>query len=122
MAHLERNSGTGAEVHCFDMPTDQSEVSGVLHDLVRFHGSSRNIWVISGTHGKADGTVDASCAHADFKYEDRETASVTSRLIHSLDYHQLSGRRWSDLQTKGDKNIIVLAWCYSYQWFQKNPF
>lgn len=119
MAHIERTAATGCEVHCFNTTTNQVEVSYVLHDLVYRYRETKQIWVVSGTHGMADGTVDASCHHPDFKYEDRDISRVTSRLINAVDFHHLSERRWDLMQ---HKNVLVLAWCYSEQWFQKNPF
>lgn len=79
---------------------------------------TRNIWVISGTHGTSSGTVDSGCKEPDFKHEDLDSANVTSKNIHIMDYHLLAPNRWKELREKSSKtNIVVLAFCYSSQWF-----
>ena len=77
-----------------------------------------NVWVVSGTHGTNAGTVDPTCKHTDFKREDVDSANVTSKNIHILDYHLMGKNRWAELAGKpGATNTIVLAFCFSYQWF-----
>ncbi|HND09799.1 MAG TPA: hypothetical protein PKO07_15165 [Pseudomonadota bacterium] len=106
------------DVYCYNTPTDADEVNATLHDLVRTNKMSKNIWVISGTHGMANGTVDAACRETDFKSEDLDSANGTSKQIHIKDYHLLSSNTWKTLREKaGATNILVLAFCYSEQWF-----
>jgi hypothetical protein len=107
-----------ADVFCYNAVTTAKEVNTTLHDIVKKLGPTKNIWVISGTHGTAAGTVDAGCAQKDFKDQDRDSANVTSRLIHVKDYHLLAPNVWKELSGKpGETNVMVLAWCFSYQWF-----
>lgn len=110
-----------SDVYCYNDPTDAAEVNTTLHDLIRQHKTSRNIWVISGTHGAANGTVTSAFAEPDFKKEDLDTANTTSKQIHIKDYHLLSTNTWKALREKpGGTNILVLAFCYSQQWFLNN--
>ncbi len=115
---IHRMKQKKTDVYCYDAVTNKSEVNNTLHDIVKQLGPAKNIWVISGTHGMAAGTVDASCAEKDFRDQDRDSANVTNRLIHIKDYHLLAPNVWKELRDKpGEANVLVLAWCFSYQWF-----
>jgi hypothetical protein len=106
------------DVYCYDAPTNAVEVNATLHDIVRQFGMKKNVWVISGTHGRADGTVSPDDREVDFKAEDLDAANKTSKQIHIWDYHLLAPNRWAELRNKpGGTNVIVLAFCYSQQWF-----
>ena len=118
---LIKRSPVGSDVYCYDQPTDADEVNATLHEIVKAYGMTRNIWVISGTHGCANGTVHAGCVEPDFRKEDLDTASVTSKQIHIKDYHLLSPNTWTELRQKsGATNVLVLAFCYSKQWFENH--
>jgi len=107
-----------ADVYCYDNVTDANEVNQTLHDIVRQYKLKCNVWVVSGTHGTSAGTVDPTCKEIDFKKEDVSSANVTSKNIKILDYHMLSSNRWAEVADKtGATNVIVLAFCYSQQWF-----
>ncbi len=107
-----------ADVYCYDDETDADEVNQTLHDIVKQYKLKMNVWVISGTHGTDVGTVDPTCKEIDFKREDMSTANVTSKNIKILDYHLMGGNRWAEISGKaGATNIIVLAFCFSQQWF-----
>jgi NAD-dependent SIR2 family protein deacetylase len=106
------------DVYCYDDVTDADEVNRTLHDIVRQYKQTCNVWIVSGTHGTAAGTVDPLCKETDFKKQDVSSANVTSKNIKILDYHLLSPNRWADVAGKaGATNVIVLAFCYSQQWF-----
>ena len=106
------------DVYCYDTVTNATEVNKTLHDIVKQYKLACNVWVISGTHGTSAGTVDPTCAEKDFKKEDVDSANVTSKNIKILDYHLLSANRWAEIAGKaGATNVIVLAFCYSQQWF-----
>ena len=107
-----------SDVYCYDTPTDATEVNQTLHDIVAQYKMTANVWVISGTHGTSAGTVDPTCKELDFKKEDVSSANITCKNIKILDYHLLAPNRWAELKGKAGKtNIIVLAFCYSQQWF-----
>ena len=106
------------DVYCYDKPTNAAEVNTTLHEIVSKYRETRSIYVISGTHGCADGTVVPNCKEPDFKYEDLNSANKTSRLIHIRDYHQTAPNRWAELrQHPGQTGVLVLAFCFSSQWF-----
>ena len=84
------------DVYCYDKPTNAAEVNTTLHEIVSKYRETRSIYVISGTHGCADGTVVPNCKEPDFKYEDLNSANKTSRLIHIRDYHQTAPNRWAE--------------------------
>ena len=107
-----------SDVYCYDNTTIASEVNKTLHDIVAQYKMTANVWVISGTHGTSAGTVDPTCREIDFKKEDVSAANLTSKNIKILDYHLMAPNRWAELKAKpGGTNIIVLAFCYSQQWF-----
>ena len=106
------------DVYCYNAVTDADEVNLTLHRLIKQLATTKNIWVVSGTHGTAAGTVSAGDAEVDFKQEDIDSANVTSRNIHIKNYHLLSTNTWKALRDKrGDTNVLVLAFCFSSQWF-----
>jgi hypothetical protein len=109
------------DVYCYNEVTDADEVNATLHALVKQLATTKNIWVVSGTHGTAAGTVSAADAEADFKKEDLDSASVTSRNIKIKNYPLLSTNTWKELrEKKGETNTIVLAFCFSSQWFNNS--
>jgi hypothetical protein len=116
------NRGTKKpDIYCYDDVTDKDEVFDTLRDLVKTHKMAKNIYVISGTHGSSNGTVDATDKDVSFKKEDLDSAKITSSNINIRDYHQTAPNRWKELSQKpGATNIIVLAFCYSRQWFENN--
>lgn len=121
----ERVSQTraGARVYAYDAPTDQAEVFGTLRRLVAEDarsGTHRQIYVVTGTHGRSDGTVTGDCAEIRFKAEDLDSARITRTHIHIRDYHLTAPNRWRELNERGINSVIVLAWCYSHQW-TRNP-
>ena len=106
------------DVYCYDNVTDADEVNQTLHAIVKQYKQTCNVWVISGTHGTSAGTVDPMCKETDFKREDVSSANVTSKSIKILDYHLMAPNRWAEVAGKpGATNVIVLAFCYSQQWF-----
>lgn len=108
-------------VYCYDSETDANEVNETLHQIVKKYGMTKNIWVVSGTHGMNTGEVTVDCKAVDFKYEDLDSARVTSKNIHIKNYHQLCDNTWRELREKpGATNILVLAFCYSQQWFNNS--
>jgi len=115
---LKRRSPRQMEVYCYDDVTDADEVNETMHDIIRRFRTKKNIWVISGTHGTDAGTVDPTCKEKDFRKEDIDSANVTSKNIHIMDYHMLAPNRWAALKSKsGENNIVILAFCYSSLWF-----
>jgi len=107
------------DVYCYDKTTDAAEVNATLHEIVSKYRETRNVWVISGTHGCDNGTVVQDCKHPDFKDEDRDRANKTSRLIHIKEYHLIAPNVWAELSKKpGQTNVLVLAFCFSSQWFK----
>lgn len=109
------------DVYCYNAVTDATEVNQTLHALVKQLATTKNIWVISGTHGTSAGTVSPGDAESDFKKEDMDTASVTSRNIRIKDYPLMSANTWREIRDKrGDRNVIVLAFCFSHQWFNNS--
>lgn len=106
------------DAYCYDSTTNGHEVNRTLHDIVRQFGMTKNIWVISGTHGRSDGTVALAGHVPDFRAEDLDTANQTSKQIKVWDYHLIAPNRWAELRDKpAATNVIVLAFCYSQQWF-----
>lgn len=109
----------GAQVISFNAPTDQNEVFQVMRDLVSQDAKSSNkriIYVITGTHGKSDGTVDQTMRDVSFKEEDLDSARITRNNINIRDYHETAPLRWKELSEKGKNVVHILAWCYSNQW------
>ncbi|MGK3965420.1 hypothetical protein WMF38_14740 [Sorangium sp. So ce118] len=117
----ERHGTTdaGATTISYDAPTAGDEVFGTLRRLVGEDaeaGRTRVIYVISGTHGDVDGTVTPEMADVSFKHEDLGSAGITRSNINIRNYHETAPNRWIDLGGKGENAVLVLAWCYSYQW------
>ena len=109
----------GATLVTFNSPTSKSEVNEVIHDLVKDDaesGVTRQIYIISGTHGDSSGAVVPGYKEPDFKAEDIDSSNKTRSNINTRDYHQTAKNRWAELDGKGDKAVIILAWCYSNQW------
>jgi hypothetical protein len=116
---IDRNPASS--IYCYNAVTGADEVNGTLHHLVRELGMNANIWVVSGTHGRKDGTVTDKDHAPDFRKEDLDAANKTSKQIKVWDYHLLAPNRWAELRRKpAGTNVIVLAFCYSQQWFN-NP-
>lgn len=115
---LEKRAGK-PDVYCYDTTTDMPEVMATLRSIVLQHGQKVNIYVISGTHGAADGTVQAAFAEIRFKEEDRSTANRISSRISIFDYHLLAPKRWEEMRSKpATTSKFILAFCYSQQWFK----
>jgi hypothetical protein len=107
-----------SDIYCYDNITNADEVNVTLHEIVKQFQTKKNIWVVSGTHGNTNGTVTGDCKEQDFKKEDLSSADVTSKNIFIKNYHGLAPNNWKELSGKaGSTNIIVLAFCFSYQWF-----
>ncbi len=118
---IHRATQKKSDVYCYNEVTNADEVNKTLHAIVKEFGPAKNVWVISGTHGTTAGTVDPGCVQKDFKDEDRDSGSKTSRLIHVKEYHLLAPNVWKELREKPfATNVLVLAWCFSHQWFS-NP-
>ena len=79
-------------------------------------GKKRIVYVVSGTHGSANGTVSWTSADIKFRDEDLDSARITRTNINIRDYHQTATTRWKELSDKGENVVIVLAWCFSHQW------
>jgi hypothetical protein len=108
-------------VYAYDVAAGATEVNNTLRALVKEFKTSVNIWVISGTHGTAKGTVSIENREPDFKAEDLDTANRTSRQIHIKDYHLLAPNTWAELSNKpSPTNVLVLGWCFSKQWFENH--
>lgn len=119
MAEVMINRGNLGTVYAYDAATNAAEVNDTLHNLVRQHKMDANIWVISGTHGAADGTVTAGDREPDFKAQDLDSANVTSKQIKIKDYPLLAPNVWAELRQKpAPTNVLVLAWCFSKQWYE----
>ena len=109
----------GAQVISFNAPANQIDVFNVLRDLVSQDAKSSNkriIYVITGTHGNFDGTVDQTIRDVSFKDEDLDSARITRNSINIRDYHETAPLRWKELSDKGKNVVHILAWCYSNQW------
>jgi hypothetical protein len=123
MAERNGTTNAGAAIYSYDSPTDKTQVFQTLRRLVAEDAQARRtrqIFVISGTHGAADGTVTPDCADVSFKVEDLDSASITRTNINIRDYHQTAPNRWQELSNKGQNAVLVLAWCFSTQWLSNN--
>lgn len=109
----------GAQIVSYDNKTNAKEVFDTIQRLVSEDAknkSTRVIYIVSGTHGTASGTVDASCKEIAFKDEDLKSAGITRTNINVRDYTLTSSNKWAELNGKGKNNVIVLGFCYSLQW------
>jgi hypothetical protein len=115
---MQGKTRAGSDVYSYDTETEKDQVFATIRKIVREdveNGKTRQVYVISGTHGALDGTVNNAGADIGFKEEDLRAASITRSNINIRNYHELSPNRWQELSDK--KNAaLVLAWCYSYQW------
>ncbi|MDC0710182.1 hypothetical protein POL68_17020 [Stigmatella sp. ncwal1] len=119
MAERTGQTKAGATIYSYDAPTDQNEVFATLRKIVADDANARRtrqVFVISGTHGASDGTVTAASADVRFKEEDLDSARITRTNINIRDYHQTAPNRWKELSDKGQNAVLVLAWCYSTKW------
>ncbi len=108
-----------ATIYSYDAVTNQAEVFETLRKVVTEDaksGKKRIIYVITGTHGAAAGTVTAANADIKFRDEDLDSARITRTNINIRDYHQTAPNRWKELSDKGENVVLVLAWCFSHQW------
>ncbi len=109
----------GATLYSYDAPTGKVEVFNTLRKIVAedaASGNKRIVYVITGTHGNSDGTVTKANADVTFKNEDLDSARIARTNINIRDYHETAPNRWKELSDKGKNVVIVLAWCWSYQW------
>ena len=119
MAARSGTTKAGATIVSYDATTNKDEVFQTLRGLVAEDartGRTRQIFVITGTHGAADGTVTNGDADVSFKQEDLDSARITRTNINIRDYHQTAPNRWKELSDKGSNAVLVLAWCFSNQW------
>jgi hypothetical protein len=110
-------SKAGAAVYTYSTPTDATEVAATIRKVVKEDVNNkkvRQIYVISGTHGAADGSI--GCKDFTFKKEDKALADVTRTNVNVRDYNAMSGASWKELSDRSGSAVIVLAWCYSNQW------
>ncbi|GDY28164.1 hypothetical protein AHAT_40540 [Agarivorans sp. Toyoura001] len=118
---IKRTSANSMDIYCYDDETEAVEVNETLHNIIREFNTRMNVWVITGTHGNVNGEVEPEYKDKDFKKEDLDSANVTSKNIHIMDYHLLAPNRWEALKNKpAATNVAVLAFCYSSQWLEND--
>lgn len=123
MAERRGTTKAGAAIYSHDSSTDEKQVFDTLRRLVSEDASKGDmhvIYVISGTHGASNGTVTAAMADVKFKEADLDSAGITRININIRDYHKMAPNRWTELSNKGPKVVLLLAWCYSYQWLSNS--
>jgi hypothetical protein len=108
---------SGAETHSFNAVTDKTEVNAVLKAVIKANLRTKDVYVITGTHGAADGTVHPEFKELDFREDDLESANRTSSKIHVLKYQTMSPATWKQIHDRAaGSTAVVLAWCFSNQW------